>query len=85
MQTIQQDFVWQTCKSAVEIWYEFFYHPFDEAVIRVATSLIDHEKYTVEKRKSDIKHFINEPRHDTTNEMSVRPAKTQISLGIRPV
>ena len=26
-----------------------------------------------------------EPRHDKTNEMSVCPAKTQISLGIRPV
>ena len=25
------------------------------------------------------------PRHDKTNKMSVRPAKTQISLGIRPV
>ena len=27
----------------------------------------------------------NEPRHNKTNKMSVRPAKTQISLGIRPV
>ena len=26
-----------------------------------------------------------EPRHDKTNKMSVRPAKTQISLGIRQV
>ena len=26
----------------------------------------------------------NEPRHDKTNKVSVRPAKTQISLGIRP-
>ena len=26
-----------------------------------------------------------EPWHDKTNEVSVRPAKTQISLGIRPV
>ena len=26
-----------------------------------------------------------ESRHDKTNKMSVRPAKTQISLGIRPV
>ena len=26
-----------------------------------------------------------EPRHDKTNKMSVRPAKTPISLGIRPV
>ena len=28
---------------------------------------------------------INEPHHDKTNKMSVRPAKTQISLGIHPV
>ena len=27
----------------------------------------------------------NEPRHDKTNKMNVHPAKTQISLGIRPV
>ena len=27
----------------------------------------------------------NEPRHDKTDKMCVRPAKTQISLGIRPV
>ena len=27
----------------------------------------------------------NEPRHDKTNKMSVRPAKTQISLGIHSV
>ena len=26
-----------------------------------------------------------EPRHDKTNKVSVRPAKTRISLGIRPV
>ena len=29
--------------------------------------------------------FKNEPGHDKTNKMSVCPAKTQISLGIRPV
>ena len=28
---------------------------------------------------------ICEPRHDKTNKVSVRPAKTQISMGIRPV
>ena len=27
----------------------------------------------------------NEPPHDKTNKVAVRPAKTQISLGIRPV
>ena len=29
--------------------------------------------------------LIIELRHDKTNKLSVRPAKTQISLGIRPV
>ena len=29
--------------------------------------------------------YIFEPRHEKTNKMSVRPAKTQISLGIHQV
>ena len=29
--------------------------------------------------------FEYEPQHDKTNKMGVRPARTQISLGIRPV
>ena len=33
----------------------------------------------------NISEHVNEPRHDKTNKVSVRPAKTQISLGIRPV
>ena len=32
-----------------------------------------------------LKYRTKEPRHDKTNKMGVRPAKTQISLGIRPV
>ena len=28
---------------------------------------------------------VYEPRHDKTNKMAVHPAKTQLSLGIRPV
>ena len=31
------------------------------------------------------KYYIDEPRHDKTNKVSVRPGKTQISLGIPPV
>ena len=34
---------------------------------------------------SSITGVKNEPQHDKTNKMSVRPAKTQISLGICPV
>ena len=30
-------------------------------------------------------NLIYEPRHDKTNKVTVHPAKTQISLGIRPV
>ena len=33
----------------------------------------------------DVFNCTTEPRHDKTNKMIVRPAKTQISLGIRPV
>ena len=29
--------------------------------------------------------LLNEPPHDKTNKILVRPAKIQISLGIRPV
>ena len=31
------------------------------------------------------RHYQYEPQHYKTNKMSVRAAKTQISLGIRPV
>ena len=34
---------------------------------------------------TDVDSFENEPPRDKTNKVSVRPAKTQISLGIRPV
>ena len=30
-------------------------------------------------------HKKDKPRHDKTNKVAVRPAKTQISLGIRPI
>ena len=39
-------------------------------------------KYDVSSERL-VRNF--EPRHDKTNKMSVRPAKTQISLGMRPV
>ena len=34
---------------------------------------------------SHLQQNASEPRHDKTNKMAVRPAKNQISLGIRPV
>ena len=41
----------------------------------------------VQSRLNDAKESIHvtEPPHDKTIKMTVRPAKTQISLGIRPV
>ena len=42
--------------------------------------------YLVFERERDSKtDNNNEPAHDKTNIMDVRPAKTQINLGIRPV
>ena len=35
--------------------------------------------------RNSIQASLNEPPHDKTNKMSVCPAKTRISLGIRPV
>ena len=44
---------------------------------RKAFDLIDHQ--------IRLKKLQCEPRHDKTNKMAVRPAKTQNSLGIRQV
>ena len=37
----------------------------------------------VQELELAIKRVLYEPRHDKTNKVAVRPAKTQISLGIR--
>ena len=51
--------------------------------------IADSDQYWHFGKKSHFSyHFLChtfEPPHDKTNKMSVRPAKTQISLGIRPV
>ena len=41
--------------------------------------------YTKTRRTLHHWQHLSEPTHDKTNKMTVRPAKTQISLGIRPV
>ena len=48
---------------------------------RSAPCLVSH--YCMVKNQRLMTTF--EPRHDQTNKVTVRPAKTQISLGIRPV
>ena len=40
---------------------------------------------TIKNEKIDANPRVYEPRHDKTNKMSVRLARTQISRGIRPV
>ena len=59
-------------------------HPISSNTRNIAVNTIKIEQYCF------VIHDImmrtkSEPRHDKTNKMSVRPAKTQISLGIRPV
>ena len=49
---------------------------------QVFLSCVVHKKWMI---GSSICKLLNEPPHDKTNKMSVRPTKTQISLGIRPV
>ena len=39
----------------------------------------------IQNRTTEWKTNSTEPQHDKTNKMSVRPAETQISLGICPV
>ena len=42
-------------------------------------------KGSYNKSEPKLIHFLYEPRHDKTNKVTLCPAKTQISLGIRPV
>ena len=46
---------------------------------------VRNEQTAVVLWNSSVRLNIIEPRHDKTNKMAVRPPKTQISLGIRPV
>ena len=43
------------------------------------------EAHILQSRLKRLCYFTIEPRHDKTNKVTVRLAKTQISLGIRPV
>ena len=55
--------------------------PFWADAFKLCTELRTNLFFLDEKQK----HCAFEPRHDKTNKAAVRPAKTQISLGIRPV
>ena len=56
--------------------------------LTVYGSRIVFARHQVERNYQTKNEFLRkqyEPRHDKTNKVSVRPARTQISLGIRPV
>ena len=58
------------------------------AVLENSTEFLSCPKFkTTAKQNIDAvqQTCLCEPQHDKTNNMSVRPAKTQISLGIHPV
>ena len=55
------------------------WQPYD-TIRTISESVLTEQDAEIPKRKET-----NEPPHDKCNKMSVRPAKTQISLGIRPV
>ena len=57
----------------------FLVQPVSNSDLQISEVMFLNPKFTTFSGK------INEPRHDKTNKVRVRPAKTQISLGIRPV
>ena len=58
-------------------------------MIKIRHNRIPHPTPDTKRKRNvniiDSRSSINGPPHDKTNKMTVRPAKTQISLGIRPV
>ena len=68
---------WAPCCIQTPSWYDW----------KIVESDVKPEQTTTCTIHSQSQHVVStpEPRHDKTNKMSVRPAKTQISLGIRPV
>ena len=54
-------------------------------MLRNVIKLIWHHEWTIPKEFIFFFVSLYEPLHDKTNTVSVRSAKTQISLGIRPV
>ena len=60
----------------------------DDISVEVKSQIQGHEAKEFSIATSENNTIVGmtyEPRHDTINKMSLRPAKTQISLGIRPV
>ena len=70
-----------TKPNIVNIIHDFYYQINDQKVLMKITLALDFDIVSTVTCFSRI----HEPRHDKINKMSVRPAKTLISLGIRPV
>ena len=58
----------------------------EETCMHVYILSVDIEEDTIilDKHSTYPTDIMYEPRHDKTNNVAVRPAKTQISLGFRP-
>ena len=67
------------------ITFFLMYSPFHHRTSVLELELSSHHHYTAKTASHCNLTNRNEPRHDKTNKVSVRPAKTQISLGIHPV
>ena len=59
----------------------------DQDSLLNAETTITHQEKWLKCKDRDVHRCIRkfEPLHDKTNKMTMHPAKTQISLGIRPV
>ena len=92
-------FAWPTCQGFESCWRQFYpnlnwpFHSVGPFII-IALTVCDQKIQRIYKpqiimhaalKNVYLSWYKSEPPHDKTNEMDVRPAKTQISLGILPV
>ena len=71
--------------SALKGLYQYKYHTMLQIVTRLGREFSKRENLNWHPGISFDWFNPYEPQHDKTNKMTVRPAKTHISLGIRPV
>ena len=76
---------WLQVLEITQIWFNFVVPKTRLSSSRSWSHSLCDKKYITERTAQGFQLNRNEPRHDKTNKMCVRPAKTHISLGIRPV
>ena len=81
------EYMWMTCQNRATAWVitssQLF--PLNQCLLYVAKNFW-YVRIMIEREVNRIYLFEeNEPPHVKTKKVAVRPAKTQISLGIRPV